>query len=153
MGKENEVVRSHRSMGGPAWRYGLRVEGNGAPNNVLEWVEWQRLRQLNFDLGKEQMGVLKNGRGPIWAQMWLGGLGGELYQIGRSKVYTPEELARMWGDRYRVIVSANGKVPRIEVHQLPQTGAWPKFVKVTPAPEDLGLLRTQMEGAGISFPK
>lgn len=152
MGKESDVVRSHYSMGGTAWRYGLRVEGNGAPNNVLEWVKWRRLEQLNFDLGKEQINVLRGGDGPLWAQMWLGGLGGELYQIGRSKVYTPEELARMWGDRYRVIVSANGKAPQIEVHRLPQTGTWPRFMNVSPVPEDLGLLKAQMEGAGISFP-
>jgi hypothetical protein len=138
---------------GQAWRYGLKVEGQRAPNNVLEWVGGlEPLLQFTFDLGGKQMAALRNGGGPIWAQMWLGGLEGELYQIGRSRIYTPESLAEMFIARHKVMISANGSKPRIEVHEPNQTGSWPKFTYVTPERDDLLLLEAQMRGAGTSFP-
>src|SRR3989344_4053448 len=121
---------------------------------MRSWVMVEREQtsfQGAFDLGKNQMERLQAGEGPIWLEIWLGGVRGEVYRVGRGMEYSDFSLAQMLvakrNDLHRKL-SIGGQV---EVHDLSKSRGLPRYSYVTPDALDPILLEAQMTGALVGF--
>lgn len=120
-----------------------RVSEENVPGQIL---------QACFELGREQMARLQTGGGPLWLEMWLGGMTGRVYQVGRSMEYHGFSLAQMLvakrNDLNRKLASGRG----VEVHDgLSNPGGLPRYAYVKPDPTDRLLLEAEMAGALAGF--
>ncbi|MBI4035277.1 MAG: hypothetical protein HY381_02670 [Candidatus Chisholmbacteria bacterium] len=106
-----------------------------------------RVLETAGNLGRKQMGVFQAQEGPIWLQIHVGGVAGQIYRVGRGMEYNSFSLAQVLvakrNDLRRKLVS--GK--RVEVHDSRYVEGWPRFMYVAADAFDVTVLEAQMAGA------
>lgn len=107
----------------------------------------EQISQLTFDLGNLQMDKLCAGLGPIWLEIWVGGLTGKIQRVGRSMEYNGFSLAQMLVAKRNDLNRKLAGGGFVEVHSQNYPGGLPRYMYVAPDRIDPLLLESQMAGA------
>ena len=103
----------------------------------------ERIRSL----GASQMRVFMDGKGPIWLEIWVGGVAGRVHRVGRSMEYNSFSLAQMLVAKRNDLRRKLEEGGMVEVHNPAKPNGLPMFEYVEPDILDVTILEEQMEGA------
>ncbi|MBI4035292.1 MAG: hypothetical protein HY381_02745 [Candidatus Chisholmbacteria bacterium] len=102
--------------------------------------------QRAFELGRRQVQSFRDGSGPIWLEVWVGGETGGVYRTGRSMVYHSFDLTQTLVARRNGLMRRLENGGAVEVHDPAVTNGWPRYVSVIPSNLDLQVWEEQMRG-------
>lgn len=107
--------------------------------------------QTTFELGRAQMQRLQAGEGPIWLEMWVGGVEGGVYRVGRSMEFHTFSLVQMLVARRNGLRDKLITGTQVEVHDPGKPEGLPRYNYIKPDALDPILLEAQMAGALVGL--